>query len=458
MRTPLLMLSLSAPGVPEPIARFSLVLEVERGILDVMRIPPGQTRDGTDAGLSSRPNSLEQAVEAWLAHLGARGRRARTVASFRQVVSRAARERSWTDPGDLTFEAIAGYLGAMRRASWSCTTYNRNLSCFKSLTRYLAVARQIPSDPLLDAPRAVDDGGAGSRAATVEEARALVLQAWVRDRADRRCKGNRALYWMCLFAHGCRFAEPGLWQRRHLVLDAEVPHVLWTKDIQKSRRLQEVALAPELVTLLRAHVAALDRARDAAGFPPAGPEEPVFPVRPTRASFRADRGAAGIPEQDRRARGFSPHSARKWFATAMTGAGVAEKMVDRLMRHSGRVEHRYYDPPLAEQAEALARLPRLWPSTSEGGQPVDNARRLTEWPQPSDSPDAGPMRPPSRNSARTAGAANGSSGLHSTISGAPALPAELPSPHRAKPPGSGQELVTGPGMPRAGLEPATCGL
>ena len=51
------------------------------------------------------------------------------------------------------------------------------------------------------------------------------------------------------------------------------------------------------------------------------------------------------------------------------------------MRHAGSVEARYFDPPLAEQASAVALLPRLWPghwNPSKCGRPVDNS---DSWPE-----------------------------------------------------------------------------
>lgn len=107
----------------------------------------------------------------------------------------------------------------------------------------------------------------------------------------------------------------------------------------------------------------------------------MFPVVPFKGTFVKDRDAAGIQAADYRGRTFSAHSARKYFSTALTAAGVPEKMVDRLMRHAGRVEHRYYDPSLAEQAAAAAKLPRLWPDSGDicanrqagGGPNVENS-------------------------------------------------------------------------------------
>lgn len=116
-----------------------------------------------------------------------------------------------------------------------------------------------------------------------------------------------------------------------------------------------------LADLLRRHVAALTSG---------GHDSLVFAIKPSGPTFRRDRDQAGIAHMDFRRRRFSPHSARKFFSTCLTTQGIPEKMVDFLMRHAGRVEHRYYDPGLEEQAEAVGKLPELWP---ECGHSVDNS-------------------------------------------------------------------------------------
>lgn len=381
---PCLEISVRDPATGRVLALFSLRLSSPDATTNCMMSLPGTPGVGTDAPkLANGPiagridvaqSPLSQSLSAWLSYLQARGKKPRSIGAFRQVVERAARDRGWSKPEDVTFAGVTDYLSDQ---PWKGSTYNRNLSAFRSLTRYLAKAKVLPEDPLEGAERAHDDGDDGSRASTLAEARAVILRAWIRDQSDRRCKGNRALYWLCLFAAACRVGEPAQWKRQHVVLEHEHPHVRWSMDVQKNNKRQEVALAPELARLLRDHLHADDRARAEAGLPPAGPDDLVFPVAPSRGTFRTDRDAAGVAAVDYRGCPYSPHSARKFFSTCLTAQGVPEKMVDRLMRHSGRVEHRYYDPPMAEQAAAVAKLPRLWPEQAGPGPargvPVENS-------------------------------------------------------------------------------------
>lgn len=344
-----------------------------------MAHPAGATGAGTDALKSSNetvigkidgpPDDIHRVVAEWLRYLKGRGKK--STESYRRDIGRAIRLAGWTRPSDVTWSAVTGYLAERRDDGWKGTTYNRNLSTLRSFTAFLRRAGYLIEDPLQDAERAESDGSDGSRAATLQEARAIIREAWLRQQTDHRCSGNRALYWTCLFGHACRLGEPAKWRRRHLVLDHAVPHVAWSVEISKSSRPQRVALSNELAGLLREHMARCDRDRRAAGIE-LTPEDPVFPVVPSPGSFRADRKKTRIHELDDRGRRFSPHSARKMFSTLLTAAGIAEKMVDYLMRHSGRVEHRYYDPPLEEQAAAANRMPRLWPEepTPDGGQVV----------------------------------------------------------------------------------------
>lgn len=329
--------------------------------------------------IESAPAELASALAAWLQYMQDRKKKPRSIEAFRSVVERAMREHGWATLGEYTFENITRWLGEKSEGEhgWKGVTYNRNLSVFRSFGTFLATSGRLDRNPLERAEPAQDDGEDGSRAATLEDVRAIIFQAWLKDRTDRRSKGNRALYWLCLAAHGCRQSEPGAWRRRHLILDHDVPHVWWTKDLNKNHKQYELALAPELAGLLRAHLAQIDRERAEAKLPPAGPDDAVFPVVPFKGTFKQDRDRAGIPAMDYRQRPFTPRSFRKFFSTQLTALGVPEKMVDRLMRHKGRTEHRYYDPPLEEQRKAVERLPRLWPEPGTPvrgcGQNVDNS-------------------------------------------------------------------------------------
>lgn len=368
------------------VLRLRLDTEAEACIPVVMKTHPagtsGVSMDAHPPVIAAiRGRDLLAALDAWGVAMRAAGRKPRSIRAFREVVDRAARERGWVSVADLTYDAVLGWLAERRDGGWRGTTYRRNMSCFRSLTKYLVRTRRINDNFLADVDLPKDDGEDGARAATTDEARAIILRAWIRDQADRRCKGARALYWLCLFAAGCRSSEPASWKRRHLVIDHETPHLRWTPEIMKNSKRQDVALAPGLAELLREHLETIARDRARAKLPPAGPDDPVFPVAPTRTTFRSDRDAAGITAIDGRGRGFSPHSARKWFATTLVACGVGKDLKDRLMRHAGSVEARYFDPPLAEQASAVALLPRLWPghwNPSKCGRPVDNS---DSWPE-----------------------------------------------------------------------------
>jgi integrase len=381
-----LVLSISDPQNGRVLGRFVLRVDqlCERvGPMDLSSATPGE---GTEAisnphavagRIDASPSDLVQAVDAWVAYLRAKKKKPKTLSAYRGAVLGAARDEGWSSVEDLTHDNILGWMAHKQEGGdWTkAATYNRNLICLRSLTRYLRRSGRIAADPLIDEETEPDDGDDGSRAARIDEARAMIRHAWARGISDKRAaKGNRALYWMCLFAHGCRAGEPELWRWKHLLLDAVVPHVLWTKEIQKNRRKQTCALAPELAELLRRHreqmrelarttPIVVRRNGAARRVDPADPEAFVFPIVPPRTTFRADRDAAGIVSIDQRGRPFTPHSARKFFDTELSSSrcGVMEKMVDWLMRHRGKVEARYYDPTLHEQAEAAARLPRLWP-------------------------------------------------------------------------------------------------
>lgn len=310
----------------------------------------------------ARAGDLSVAIDSWLLVLKARGKKPGSIRCYRQTIAAAAKQQRWSCVADLTYESIMGWLAERRQSvPWKGSTYNRNLVCFRSLTRHLHVSGRLETDPLAHELSAPDDGEDGARAATIEEARAFIRAAWIQQETDKRSKGNRALYWLCLFAHACRSGEPDQWCRRHLILDESIPVLRWTPEINKNHKRLDLVIAPELAELLRRELAADDQDRLASGLPPAGPDDPVFRYSPPRPTFRRDRDRAGIMPKDRRGRPFSGHSARKFFSTHLTARGVPQKMVDYLMRHNSSVEARYFDPTLEEQAEAISRMPRLWP-------------------------------------------------------------------------------------------------
>jgi len=322
--------------------------------------------------IDAHPKPLDDAIESWLDHMRARGRKPKSIKVFGGTIRAALKELGWCSFEQLGHEAIVGYLDAkVTSGQWRGATYNRNLTVFRSFTAWCVRNEILERDPMENAERAEDDSAPDSRAASTDEARRLIAMAWSRQQSDRRSTCNRALYWACLFLGGLRGDEPARWRREHLFLEESTPLIRWSKDINKNRKLQEVPIAPELAELLRTHMRERDAEILAAGRQ-LGAKDPVFARAPSRCTWRVDRARAGIADVDRRGLRFTPRSARKWFRTTLIQAGVPDMVVKFLQRHSFEVADRYTDLDQASVASALARLPRLWPhDDNPGGKPVD---------------------------------------------------------------------------------------
>lgn len=311
--------------------------------------------------IDAAESDLVRAIDAWLEHLRAKGGSPRTRTVYRAEILAAARTMGWSSATDLTYDAVVQYLARRQQdRAWAPSTYNRNLACFRSFARYLDASGRAEKDPLRMAAGRRSSGERGARAATLEEARSLIEHARARQSRDLRCTGDRALYWLLLFACGLRVGEPANLRWRHVRIDHTVPHIAWEPGIQKNGRRQNVAIASEAAELLRAH-----RTRV-----PSGSDDPVFPVVPSRVTFRQDRAAIGVEAVDDRGYRFSPHAARKTFCGWLLAANVHERLIRFLMRHACDASQRYTDPSLEEQARALTAIPRLWTYP----QNVDNPR------------------------------------------------------------------------------------
>jgi integrase len=296
---------------------------------------------------------LDEAIEQWGEFLIGRARKHTSAQTMRNKLRRAAARMGWATTDDLTFEAVEGYLAT--RTDWSAATNNQHRSCFRNFGKWLARTKQWELNHLEHIDDIRQAAGVGARAASTDEALAIIRYTAGRNN-DKRSLGCRSLYYAALFLAGCRRSEPAAWQWRDLQLEEEPAVIIWRPEVHKNGQRVELVLAPELAGLLRQW---RDHLRDL-GEPTAG-EALVFDVPPSATTWRQDRERAGIAEVDSRGRGMSPHSARKWFATTLTVAGVPTRMVDRLMRHAGRTEHRYFDPSREEQVLALQALPRIWP-------------------------------------------------------------------------------------------------
>jgi site-specific recombinase XerD len=326
-------------------------------------------------------DTFDALLAAWVRRLKTFGHSAKTIAAYRENARAFARHNGWAAPADITTETIEGYIAHKREAGeWNKgTTVNRELYAVRSLCKFLVSRKLLREDPSLEVMRAKDDGDEGARAASRDEAIGVLTVAFAREKVLGYKKSARWLQHLLMFQAGLRVGECGkLEWRKHLHLDAAVPHIFWSRDINKNGRRMQVALHPELVTLLREHrenmralaatmkeVLVRNKRRHnegAAKVRRVSPDEPgsfVFPW--VSSAFEADAARAGIAVMDERERTFSPHSARKFFETELEAAGVSKKMSCFLMRHKGGTDMRYFDPPLKRQLLRLSKLPALSP-------------------------------------------------------------------------------------------------
>lgn len=346
-------------------------------------------------------DSLPSLIDAWAKRLATFGKSAKTIQAYRENVHAFARFSGWQCPTDVTTETIEGYVTHKRDAGdWTKgTTINRELYAVRSFCKFLLSRKLVREDPSLDVMRAKDDGDEGARASSREEALQVLTVAYAREQALGYKKSVRWLQHLLMFHAGLRVGEPGRleWQR-HLKLDHSIPHIFWTKDVNKNGRRMQVALHPELVDLLLQH---RENMRSLARTVPevivknkrkgnqgevkvrrVDPDEPgsfVFPW--VSSAFEADAARAGIPVMDDRERTYSPHSARKYFETELENAGVSGKMINFLMRHKGGTDMRYFDPSLKRQVSRIAKLAPLSPEVIHNlptGKDSSLTRRLSD--------------------------------------------------------------------------------
>jgi len=305
--------------------------------------------------IEREPSTIWGLLDEWTQHMRDRRMSKGSIDAYRSHVRAAVLINGWSDPSDLTYDAIVGHLSTAG-ATWQGTTYNRNLTIWRSLCKWLRARKLLDEDPLALASRRPDDSGPGSRAATTEEVRRMVAHAWAKAQTDKRASPFTARYYAVMALAGCRAEDPAPLLWRHFQLDEPVPFLHWEPDFNKNGKRQYNALAPELVDILKMH-----REHCRATERPTGPDDPVWPEAVSPVTFRTYRETLGIAPLDAFGMRFSAHSFRKWHSTVLTNAGVPAKMVDVLMRHTGSVEARYYKPTLEEQRRALELLPRIWP-------------------------------------------------------------------------------------------------
>lgn len=283
-----------------------------------------------------------------------RGIRTTSIRRMVRAIEAAAAGCAWKNTAQVEYTQCVSYLAAKRRDGWGGSTYDQNVSVLRCFGQYLRRARIATTNPLEDLMPSRDGGGEGARAYSVDEAALHVAASLRRHQTDGRAIGNAPLFWTFCFMTGMRHHEASACTWGDVACDCARPMIITSKEWSKSRRRDRIALAPEIARLMTIHRGQVPSAR----------RDRVWPIVPTRATWHADREAAGIPEIDERGRPATVHTCRKSFATWLDDLpGVSAGIVARLTRHARSLtEERYIDPAVDREREAVSGLKSPWPS------------------------------------------------------------------------------------------------
>lgn len=341
----------------QELSRSLLHSATVQGIINSMEPAPSPGSGAVAGTIRPADPPISEARKGWGDDMRRRGCVPSSVRAFSEILSKCCAYTGWQTVGSVTLGAAMEWLAHQRDQGWSGTTSDRAASALRCFGDYLRKAGHTSVNVLHDLEPSGEQGEEGSRALTLEEARAMIRVARERETRDRRAKGNRALFYCFLCLTGLRANEAARVRWRDVQLDG-VPQITTSPDWSKNGKRQRVVLNTEIAGLLREHRRAVD----------SRPDGKVFPTVPNRATWRDTRERAGIPPDDDRGRTLSQHGCRKFFASILDRTGASPGVVARLLRHAtGITQQRYIDPQISEEIEAVEKIPRLWP---DPGNPV----------------------------------------------------------------------------------------
>lgn len=339
---------------------------------------------------------LIEHVEAWLAHLEAKGVTAGRIKTNRQRFTQVARDCGFARLTDMDGIDLEKWMLSEAKAGMSAGSRNGYREACVGLANWAVRARRLGENPFAYVPKA------DARADCRRKRRALTEQELMRllDAARRRPllvamtiqhgknKGKalarvkpgarerlerlgheRALIYKTLVLTGLRKGELASITIGQLELEGPYPRAILHAADEKNRQGSEIPLRADLVTDIRQWLAEkLLTARQEAlrhrQSPPEAlaPETPVLTV-PTALVKILDRdlSLAGIPKKDARGWTVDVHAMRHTFGTLLSRGNVAPRTAQAAMRHSSidLTMNVYTDPQLLDVAGALERLPQL---------------------------------------------------------------------------------------------------
>lgn len=305
---------------------------------------------------STANESLDGIVSRWRDEMTARGVRPGSIQRMISTVERVAHSQGWKRAEHVDYTGAVAFLAARRRQDkpWSGPTYDQAVSTLRTFGEFLRRSGLRHSNPLMDLQACGEQGEAGSRALTPEDARRILIASIDRHLKSRRAKGCAPLYWLTLFYTGLRYSEAEAMRWKDIDFTGETAFIYtdpkWKGN--KGGRRDRIPLHPRLAEMLRAHRSTVPDSSSAL----------VFPIVPSRRTWQLDRERAGIPERDGRNRPATPHSCRKSFCTWLDAMVIPRGLVSRLARHATTLtEAKYIDHDPAEEMKAIAGLPLIWP-------------------------------------------------------------------------------------------------
>jgi integrase len=321
-----------------PLRTFDKQVAVER--LKKMVREEQQEREGMISPKPQREAAqkpLTEHLEDFIQSRQSIGRDEKYVKELGKKVLKLAEECGWDLPHQVTGESFEIW---RNRQEKSAKTLNEYLGAISGLMNWLG--RRLGVNPLRFVEKARVSGTQQRerRAFTMDELRGLVAVS-----------GERGAVYLTAAFTGLRRGELGELTWADVHLDAPQPFINVRAAISKNHKQCSLPLTPDVAEKLWLH-----RPAEAA------PADRVFRrLIPRMDRFRKDLEAADIPYVDAKGEFADFHSLRKTFATMLTLAGVPQRVIMELMRHSDMrlTAKTYTDAGMLPTGDAVLKLPTL---------------------------------------------------------------------------------------------------
>ncbi len=313
-------------------------------------------------------------VDAYLEHLRAGARAAFHVSENQRLLNRIIAATGAARLSDLTPDALARHLKALRDLGRSATTVNMERTIVVSFVNWAVKSGRVRENLLKQLPRLDQnrDRRRIRRALTWDEISSLLTVA---------AKHGRRPVYLCAALAGLRRSE--LTRLRWADVDLAIGTL--TISDGKAHRTDVLPLHPQLKDALTAIRPDILR-----------PDARVFPVMPSNDERRADFEDAGIVLKDVDGRVADLHSLRVSLGTNLARLGVSPAMTQRMLRHADykiTMKH-YIQLDGADVAKAIQSVPNVPEAATSSVQVAQQRATGTEGAEASQASDVSPQHPP----------------------------------------------------------------